>query len=107
MAEASEEMQKVFCRRMARKTGLVLGAVCLALFLICFLPFLFSNNGSAQTVSTAIVLTAASVGLMALVLIVALFIMRVSVLNAVNGYNDIAKETIGDINLSMKRVSKY
>ena len=107
MAEASEEMQKVFCRRMTRKTGLVLGAVCLALFLICFLPFLFSNNGSAQTVSTAIVLTAASVGLMALVLIVALFIMRVSVLNAVNGYNDIAKETIGDINLSMKRVSKY
>ena len=107
MADASEEVKKVIGRRMTKKTGIILSAICLGLFLICFLPFLFSNNGTPMTVTTAIILSAISLGVLAVILLIALFIMRLSVVNAVNGYNSTAREIINDINASMKQFSKF
>jgi hypothetical protein len=44
MAKASEEVKKTISRRMTRKTGVILTAICLGLFLICFLPFLLPTT---------------------------------------------------------------
>lgn len=107
MSKASEEVKKTISRRMTRKTGVILSAICLGLFLICFLPFLFANNGTSQTVTTAIILSAISLGVLAIILLISLFIMRLSVVNAVKGYNNTAKEIINDIHSSMKQFSKY
>lgn len=107
MEKASEDVRKIINRRMTRKTGVILSAICFGLFLICFLPFLFANNGTPQTVTTAIILSAVSLGVLAVILLVSLFVMRLSVVNAVSGYNNTAKEIINDIHSSMKQFSKY
>jgi hypothetical protein len=107
LEEESEHVKKMIGRRMSKKTVVVLSAICLALYLICFLPFLFSNVGTAQTVTTAIFLSAAMCGALAIIMFVSLFFLRSSVLNAVRGYNSTAREIINEIQTSMKRFSKY
>ncbi len=105
--EAAEKVKKVIHRRMTRKTAVILSAICLGLFLVCFLPFLLSNNGTPQTVTTAILLTAGSLGALAIILLISLFCMRYSMISAVKGYNNTARQIIGDIHSSMRRFSKY
>ena len=107
MADASEEVKKTISRRMTRKTGVILTTICLGLFLICFLPFLFANNGTPQTVTTAIILSVISLVVLAIILLISLFVMRSSVVNAVKGYNNTAKEIMNDVHSSMKEFSKY
>lgn len=107
MDEASENVKKTINRRMTRKTGVILSCICFGLFLICFLPFLLANNGTPKTVTTAIILSAASIGVLAIILLISLFVMRSSVVNAVKGYNNTAHEIMNDIQSSMKQFSKY
>lgn len=107
MEKASDNVKKAIGRRMTRKTGVILSAICLGLFLICFLPFLLSNNGTFETVTTAIILSAISLGVLAVILLISLFIMRASVVNAVKDYNNTVREIMNDIQSSMKQFSKY
>ncbi len=107
MENASEEVKKKINRRMTRKTGIILSAICLGLFLVCFLPFVFSNNGTVQTVTAAIVLIAVSLGVLGAILVASLFLMRSSVINAVKDYNNTAYGIINDINESLGNFSKY
>jgi hypothetical protein len=92
---------------MTKKTTVILTAICLGLFLLCFLPFLFANNGTAETVSTAIVLIAGMILLLGAILVVCLFFLRASVVNAVKDYNDTAHQVVNDIQTAMSRFSKY
>lgn len=107
MEDASEDVKKVIRRRMTKKTGIILSAICLGLFLICFLPFLFSNNGTPLTVSSALILSAVSLGVFAIILLISLFIMRLSVVNAVKDYNNTARGVISDIRSALNKFSKY
>ena len=107
LAQESENVKKVISRRMTKKTTCILGGVCLGLFAICFLPFLLSNNGTAKTVGTAILLCGAMLAALSGVMFVALVIMRSSVVNAVKGYNNVAKTVIDDINEGLNNVSRY
>lgn len=107
LSQESEKVKKVIGRRMTRKTVTVLTAICMALYLVCFLPFLFANGSTVQTVTTAIVLCACMCGVLAVILVIALFFMRSSILNAVRSYNNVAHDVIDDIQSSMKRFSKY
>ena len=107
MAEASENVKKEIGRRMTKKSGAILSAICLGLLLIGFFPFLFSNNSSPQTVTVAIILSAGSLGVLGIILLISLFFMRLSVVNAVRGYNDTAHEVMNDINSSLNQFSKY
>lgn len=107
MDEASEAVKKSIKRRMARKTGMILGAICIGLYLVCFLPFLFSNNASPQTVTTAIILSVASLAVLALILFISLFVMRSSVINAVRSYNNTAHDVMNEIQASMRQFSQY
>ena len=107
MAQEAEKVKKAISRRMTRKTTVILSAICLALYLVCFLPFLFANGGTAQTVSTAIVLSLGMCGILAVIMLVSLFFLRSSVTNAVRAYNNMACDLINEIQASMKRFSKY
>ena len=107
MSREGEKVRQEIGRRMTKKTTAILSAVCLGLCIVCFLPFLLSNVGTAQTVTTAIFLSLAMVVVLAVILLIALFFMRSSVVNAVKNYNNTAREVINDIQTSMKRVSRY
>ena len=107
LSEESEKVKKTISRRMTRKTVTVLSAICLALYLVCFLPFLFANGGTAQTVTTAIGLSAGMCGVLAVIMLISLFFLRASVVNAVRAYNNTAREIINEIQASLKRFSKY
>ena len=107
LAEESENVKKVIARRMTQKTTTILAAICLGLFLLCFMPFLFSNVGTAATVMTAVFLSVAMVGALAAIMFISLFFLRSSVRNAVKQYNETAREVMNDIQSSMKQFSKY
>jgi hypothetical protein len=107
LAEESEKVKKVIGQRMTQKTVLVLSAICLTLFFLCFTPFLFANGGTVQTVSTAVVLSLSMCGILAAIMLVSLFFLRSSVTNAVRSYNNVASDLINEIQASMKRFSKY
>ena len=107
LAEESENVKKVIARRMTQKTTTILAAICLGLFLLCFMPFLFSNVGTAATVMTAVFLSVAMVGVLAAIMFISLFFLRSSVRNAVKQYNETAREVMNDIQSSMKQFSKY
>jgi hypothetical protein len=107
MAQEAEKVKKVIGRRMTKKTVMILSAICLALYFVCFLPFLLDNGGTVQTVSTAIVLSLGMCGILAIIMLVSLFFLRSSVTNAVRAYNNMACDLINEIQASMKRFSKY
>lgn len=107
IAEASDTVKKTIRRRMTRKTSFALGGICLAMFLLCFMPFILANRETAQSATTAIAMSIALVGTLAVILIVSLFVMRLSVVNAVKAYNDTVREIMNDIQSSMRQASKY
>ena len=107
MSDESENVKKAIRQRMTKKTTLILSAVCLGLYLSCFLPFLLDNDGTTKTVSTAVVLSGCMVGILAAVMLVALFFLRSSILNAVKGYNRVAQEILNEVQTSLQQVSKY
>lgn len=107
LAQAAGNVKKIISRRMTMKTTMILSAICLGLYLICFLPFLFSNNGTSKTVTTAVILSAVMIGILAAILFISLFFMRFSVKNAVKSYNNTAYGIMGEIRSSMKRFSGY
>ena len=107
LAQEAETVRKSISRRMTRKTVTILSLICLSLYLVCFLPFLLANGATVQTVITAIVLSAGMCGVLGIVMLISLFFLRTSVVNAVRSYNNTAHEIMNDIQSSMKRFSKY
>ncbi len=107
MAEASENVRKEIGRRMTKKTAFILSAVCLGIYLICFLPFWFANGGNSRTVSTAVIFTMVMMGIMAVTMIVALILLRLPIVNAIRCYNNTVRELMDDVKISMERFSKY
>lgn len=107
MEKASEDVRKVIRRRMTQKTTIALMAICAGLLLLCFLPFLFSNNGTTKTISTALLLSGCMVGLLVVILIIALFFMRFSVVKAVGDYNNTSRDILSSIQSSLGNFAKY
>lgn len=107
MDEESEKVKKVIRRRMTKKTTMILSALSLVLYLICFLPFLLSNNNTPKTITTAVILTGSMLGLLAVILLIALFAMRSTLRKAVRSYNNVGHEIMKEIQMSMDSFSKY
>ena len=107
LQEESENVKGTVSQRMTMKTTFALAGICLGLFLACFLPFLFSNNSTPKSVLTAVLLSCAMLGVLAVVMFVTLLVLRMSVCNAVRGYNETAREILNEIQSTMKRFSKY
>ena len=107
LADAAEKVDQVIRRRMTRKTALTLGAISLGLYLVCFLPFLFSNVNTPRSVTTAITLCVSVLVIMTIILLVTLLVMRSTLLKAVQGYNSIADGIMEEIRNAMKQFSQY
>ena len=105
--EEAKNIKKVIKQRMTRKTTAILSLVCLGLYLVCFLPFLFANNGTTKSVTTAIILIAVVLGVLALAMFVSLLFMRLSVTKAIKAYNNTARDILKEIQQSMKQFSRY
>ncbi|MBQ9974318.1 MAG: hypothetical protein IJP02_05095 [Oscillospiraceae bacterium] len=104
---ASEQVQKVTRRRMEKKTVIILSALCLGLYALCFLPFLMTNHMSARMFSTTLTLVLAVLGSFAALLFVTLLFLRTSVTGAVRHYNDTTRDIFRDIQAAMQRFSRY
>ena len=107
LSQESENVKKTIRGRMTQKTTGILSAVCLGLYVLCFLPFLIDNSGSTKKIMTALVLSVSMLGIMAAVLFVTLFFLRSSVINAVKAYNSTADDIMNEIRASLKQVSRY
>ena len=107
LEEESDKVKKVISQRMRKKTVICLAALCLGLYLVSFLPFLFSNNGNINTVLTAVFMIIATLGVLSIVMVASLFVMRSSVTNAIRSYNNKARDVLADIQDSMRRFSAY
>ena len=103
----SKEIKKVMRRRMKRSTAMALMGVFLGLFLLCFLPFVFSNYNTTRTASTAILLTGTMLAIFGVMMVVVLFILRLSIKNAVRAYNNSVKDGINDVSASLQDFSEY
>ncbi len=107
LSAESENIKKIIRRRMTQKTALILTAICLVMYLVCFLPFIFSNNGTTKTTTMAIIFTAVLMGAMALILVITLFCLRSTLIKAIKGYNNAVYGIMGDVNSSLDKFSKY
>jgi hypothetical protein len=75
MKEESENVKKVISRRMKKKTVGVLTVICLALYLVCFLPFLFANGSNTQAAVTALILGIGMCAVLGIIMLIALIPM--------------------------------
>lgn|GEM_PF-1471301 len=107
MKKRGEEVKKVIDRRMSRKLTIRLGGLCLVLYLICFLPLLFSNSANHKTVVTAVLLIAVMIGLLGIAMFIILLCLRVPLKNAVRDFNNEMTTIINRIRGSMQNFSRY
>ena len=107
LEEESEKVKKVTRRRMTMKTTIILMAIFLGMYLLCFLPFVFANGSTPKMTTTAVTMTACMLGGLAAIMVVALFFLRKTLTNAVDSYNDAAHVVMGDISESLNRFSTY
>ena len=107
LEEAAANVKKVIGRRMTRKTTVILSMMCLGLFIICFMPFIFSNKATDHAITAAIILGVGMCGVLTVIMLMSLFFLRSSVTKAVRTYNNVANEVLSSIKLSIKKFSKY
>ncbi len=107
MDKNSTEVRRILEQRMSKKTTIVLGAICLGLFLLCFLPLFFSNFGNAKTVSVAAFLIGSVLGVLVIMMLVSLFFLRSSLISAINTFNHKSSDIFNDIIFTMQKYSKY
>ena len=107
MEEKAAEVRKVLEQRMSRKTTIVLGAICLGLFLVCLLPMLFTNMADARSTSTALVLVLAVLGAVGLILFISLFFLRKPMRSALRDFNNQMQDSLNDVKTALQQFSTY
>ena len=107
LSEESDKIRKVINRRMTKQTTVILTLVCLGVYLICFMPFIFANISTGQMAAASFGLSMGMVAILGLIMLISLFFLRYSVTSAVNAYNAVAQDIVRDIHDSMKKFSKY
>lgn len=107
MDEHAAEVKKIIGRRMTQQTGMLLSIICIALCVICFIPFVLGNTSTSKTISAALIVSAIILAALIIVMVVALILMRSSLRNAVRAYNSTVSEIVNEIESSLKQFSKY
>ena len=105
--EESKKVTKVMSRRMQRKTTLILAWTCVLLFASTFLPLLFTNRASFDTVSTALFYGFICSAALAVIFVVTIILLRLPLKRAINDFNQKAKEVGDDVRDAMKKYSEY
>ncbi len=103
----SKNVSSVINRRMKRKTNIVLGLICLLLFFGSFLPIIFTNKATYNTVSTAILFSLAFTGVLLFIFVVTVILLRLPLKNAISSFNTKVGEIDNEIRNAMNKYSEY
>ena len=104
---ASDRVKKILDQRMTKKTTLILGIIGLALYFICFLPFIVSNHGTQRSVSAVIVILAGVMTVLIAIMLISLLVLRSSLKDAVRSYNNTIHDIMAEVQAVMKNCSAY
>ena len=105
--EAQERsVTEVLRGRMPKRVVVALSAVCLGIYLVCLLPMLGGVLPTADALAAGLFVVA-TLGLMALILLVTLVCLRAEVLCAVGEFNSAMSRIWGEISDSMQKLSQY
>ena len=107
LSRCNDKIRGIMDQRMRRKTTITIGLIVLGLFLLSFSPLIINNRSNVKTVATALIIMGVSTALIAVILFVALLIMRKPLRKALSEYNDSMREISSDIRGSVDRYSKY
>lgn len=108
VSEKEAGVKRVLERRMTKKMTIILGAVCLVLFLLSLVPMIVGNIGvNAITVNTAMIFIGSFLGVMGVIMFVSLFFLRLPLKEAVRDFNEQMRETLNTILDGMKRHAKF
>ena len=107
LEEKNQEVKKVVNRRMKRNTTIILGAIVLFLFLICFLPMILTNRGNAESIVTAIAVTSLFLLALAGVLFVCLLFLKLPLKRNLTEYNETAEGIRSEIQGIIDQFSNY
>lgn len=107
MEKASQEVYKKIDTRMTRKTTLVLAAVILGLYLVGFLPLIFTNLLDLGSLVFSLVMMGIATVVMAITGIVALLFMRGALHRKFSDFNGVMGQLVNDISGSTGKHSKY
>lgn len=107
MEKASQEVLKKIDTRMTRKTTLILGFGILGLYLVGFLPLIFTNLLDVGSLLFSLVMMGAATVLMAAVGIVCLVFLRSALRKKFSDFNGVMGDLVKDITGGTGKHSKY
>lgn len=97
----------VMCRRMKKKTNIMLAIVCLLLFFVSFMPLVFTNRATSNTVSTAVSFSLVFTGALLLVFVLTVIILRLPLKKALKDFNQKVREINDEVKGAMSKYSDY
>ena len=100
LEEKDKEVHKVIGRRMSKGATVVLSAIVLGLFFICFLPMVLTNRGNGESISTAFIVVSIFLLAMGAILFICLLFLRMPLKKAVKSFN----ETMEGIRLEIREI---
>ena len=103
----SKKVSAVIKRRMKKKTNLILGFVCILLFVLSNLPLFFSNRANIDTVSTAFLFCLTFTSVLFLVLVLTVIFLRMPLRKALRSFNANVKDIEDEVKDSMQKYSEY
>ncbi len=92
MEALDREIRDTLETRMKRKTAVILGAAAIVLFLLGFLPLLFSSFADLKKLTVALIVIAAAAGVLLVSGLVCLFCLRSAVTALLVRFNDRMRE---------------
>ena len=107
MSEHSKLVHRKIETRMTRTTTVALGAVALVLYLIGFLPLLFGNRADSETVSWALIIILACLGLLAVSGFVCLLFLRGGLRKRYRAFNRGMQDISNELDSSLMQFSRY
>lgn len=107
MAEQDKANRDTISTRMLRKTTVILGAACLGVYLLSFIPMLISNIAAGKGLLFSLYFALAGLGIMSVVSLITLLFLRKRLVDGYKDYNAIMSEAETDVHDSADLFSQY
>lgn len=105
--DEGERVEKHISLRMRAKTIAIIMGIAIGTYFIGFLPMFFSNLNTMKSMLFSLIVTAVSVGLVALAGFAALLVFRYMLKKSVRNYNIAMSHMVGELRMAMESFSKY
>ena len=105
--QKSKEVRHFAESTMSKPTIFALSGVCIGLFLLCFLPFVFNNRNNIETGFMSTVFALAFLVVFALVLLVSLYFLHRPLKKSIRGYNDEMRGLLQEIKTAVDTIGCY